>query len=67
MSREQTIARYRAKSDAIALERVLLLSARLHRGLAAQYRAAGDKRAAEDERQAAGRALRRINEIGVHA
>lgn len=61
----QSTARNRARSAAITLERVLILSARFHSSLAAEYRIAGDKRAAEDERQAAGRALRRINEIGA--
>lgn len=64
----QSNARYRAKSAAIAVERVLILSARLHRQFAAEYRAAGNRRAAEDERQAAARALRRITSIGeAHA
>jgi hypothetical protein len=65
--RAQSLARYRAKSDAIAVERVLILSARLHRQLALEYRAAGNARDAEDERQAAGRALRKISQLGAPA
>jgi hypothetical protein len=61
----QSNARYRARSAAIAFERVLILSARFHRTLAAEYRRAGDKQTAEDERQAAGRALRRIDQLGA--
>lgn len=49
MSRQSNAA-YRAKSAAIAVERVLILFARLHRKLAAEYRSVGDKRAAEDEK-----------------
>lgn len=63
----QSNARYRDKSAAIAVERVLILSVRLHRQFAAEYRIAGDKCAAEDEKQAADRCLRRISKIGVLA
>lgn len=60
-------ARYRAKSDASAFQRVLILSAQLHCDLAAEYGAAGNKPAAEDEKQSAARAMRRITKIGVLA